>query len=71
MVLKNKKAVTTKGNHHTSNMIISLNGYSCKEGELRKLSLKIFEEYIRKCESNKITPSLKGAAVYKRFGVII
>ena len=52
-------------------MIISLNGCSCKEGELRKLSLKIFEKYIRKCESNKITPSLKGAVVYKRFGVII
>lgn len=35
------------------------------------MSLKVFEEYIRKCESNKITPSLKGAVVYKRFGVII
>lgn len=34
------------------------------------MDIKILERYIKKCEINKITPSLKGAVVYKRFGVV-
>lgn len=34
------------------------------------MSFKTFERYIEKCKINKITPSLKGAEIYKKFGVV-
>ena len=35
-----------------------------------KLNIKIFKNYIEKCNSNNVIPTLKGAAIYKRFGVV-
>lgn len=34
------------------------------------MSFKTFERYIKKCKINKITPSLEGAEIYKKFGVV-
>lgn len=34
------------------------------------MSFKTFERYIEKYKINKITPSLKGAEIYKKFGVV-
>ncbi len=34
------------------------------------MSFKAFEEYIKECEKNKIVPSLRGAALYKKFGIV-
>lgn len=34
------------------------------------MSLRTFERYINKCKINKITPTLKGAEIYKKFGIV-
>lgn len=34
------------------------------------MEFKMFEKYIKECEKNNIIPSLKGAEIYKKFGVI-
>ena len=34
------------------------------------MSFKTFERYINKCKVNKISPTLKGAEIYKKFGVV-
>ena len=34
------------------------------------MSFKVFERYINKCKINKVKPTLKGAELYKKFGVI-
>lgn len=34
------------------------------------MSLNTFRRYIEKCEINNITPTLKGAEMYKKYGII-
>lgn len=34
------------------------------------MSFKTFERYINKCKANKVIPTLKGAEIYKKFGVV-
>lgn len=34
------------------------------------MNIKTFKNYIEKCYSNNIEPTLKGAMLYKRFGIV-
>lgn len=34
------------------------------------MNIKTFKNYIEKCNSNNVIPTLKGAVIYKRFGVL-
>lgn len=34
------------------------------------MSLKDFKRYINKCKVNGVTPTLEGAEMYKRYGII-
>lgn len=35
------------------------------------MSLRIFERYIRVCKMRGIEPTLEGAAIYKKRGIIV
>lgn len=34
------------------------------------MNINILKRYIEKCKSHKIIPTLEGAVIYKRFGVV-
>lgn len=34
------------------------------------MSMKTFEIYMEKCRLNNIEPTLRGAAIYKKYGVL-
>lgn len=34
------------------------------------MNINVLKNYIEKCNSNNVTPTLQGAVLYKRFGIV-